>query len=408
MLEKQFFQAIFPSIEDTADTVEGSRYLITIDIGIGDAVAIGLSAVDQIVQNNPAAYGNIDILCNRLQAEIFAYDPRVKNILATDITFFPSIEPSSWLKTIFLEDEKASMVHALREQHYKGVFPSIVAPGLYLGLHAHIMLPNILKLMRNLLIQHHPADVSLRTLARQMVNRAFGKQVPDATLEDEEVLLYVGSEQVRKAVQTAAMLKEQARVDGVECRLLVVAPDSASMVTRPPTDLLTAALSTTLEECPDLAVCILPSYTDTTASENLRSSLAPHFERRVILLPASPRARLLETAAFLDQADIFVSGDTGVMHLAAATKMLKPGSDIRFRPRNTVKIITLFGGTNPDYYGYRKRTTIIGRGRKEQNAFRPGFSKEAYDTRGRNLFDHIAPREVAKVIINQERQLNRL
>ncbi|HJT56540.1 MAG TPA: glycosyltransferase family 9 protein [Ktedonobacteraceae bacterium] len=399
MLEKQPFQHIYSQLENAADTVEGSRYLITIDVGIGDAVAIGLSAIDQIIQNDPAAYGNIDVLCNKLQAEIFAYDPRVKNILTTDITFFPSLEPTSWLKTMFLEDEKAALVHLLRERHYKGVFPSIVAPGLYLGLHSHIMLPNILKLMKDFLIQHHPADVSLRTLARQMVNRSFGKQIPDAALEDEEVLLYIGSEQVHKALQTTTMVKEQASADDANSRLLVVAPDSASAVTRPPTNLLTAALSEALEERPDLIVCILPSYTDATASENLHSSLAPRFEGRVFLMPARPRATLLETAAFVDQADIFVSGDTGIMHLASATKKLKPGSSMQFRPRNVVKIITLFGGTNPGYYGYRHRATIVGRGRKEQMAFRPGFSKEAYDTRGRNLFDHIVPREVAEAII---------
>lgn len=401
MLEERPSQDIYPRLENAVDTSEGSRYLITIDVGIGDAVAIGLSAIDQIIRNDPAAYGNIDVLCNKLQSEIFAYDPRVKNILTTDITFFPSLEPSSWLKTIFLEDEKAAVVHLLRERHYKGVFPSIVAPGLYFGLHSHIMLPNILHLVKDLLIQHHPAGVSLRTLARQMVNRSFGKQIPDAALEDEEVLLYVGSEQIRKAVQMATMMKQQAGIDDEDCRLLVVAPDSASAVTRPPTDLLAAALSQALEECPDLMVCILPSYTDTAASENLYFALAPRFAGRVILLPAIPRARLLETAAFVDQADIFVSGDTGVMHLAAAMKRLKPGSDMLFHPRNAVKIITLFGGTNPDYYGYSKRTTIVGRGRKEQMAFRPGFSKEAYDTRGRNFFDHIAPREVAEAIIKQ-------
>ncbi|HLH61174.1 MAG TPA: glycosyltransferase family 9 protein [Ktedonobacteraceae bacterium] len=400
MLEKQSFQALSPQVEDRANVLEGSRYLITLDKGIGDAVAIGLSAVDQIIQNDPAAYGNVDILCNTIQAEIFAHDPRIKNIFATDITFFPSLEPSSWLKTVFLEDEKASMVHFLREQHYKGVFPSIVAPGLYLGLHSHIMLPNILRLAQNLLLRHHPADVSLRTLARQMVNRAFGKQIPDTVLADEEVLLYISAQHVRKAMQTVGLLKEQARIDGAGARLLLVAPDSASAVTRPPTDLLAAALSEALAQCPYLIVSILPGYTDKAASENLYSALSPRFEKRVFLQPATPRAGLLETAAFLDQADILVSGDTGIMHLAAATKMLKPGSELVFRPRNTVRIITLFGGTNPDYYGYGKRTTIIGRGRKEQNAFRPGFAKEGYDTHGRNLFDHIAPREVAEAIIN--------
>jgi hypothetical protein len=426
MLERQSSQDMHPQIEDAVAKQQGSRYLITLDVGIGDAVAIGLSAVDQIIRNDPAAYGNIDVLCNRLQGEIFAYDPCINNILVTDITFFPSLEPTTWLKTIFLDHERASMVHLLRERHYKAVFPSIVAPGLYLGLHSRIMLPSILKLMKDLLIQHHPVDgagpmgrrdpidrhpvrgtgnrdegVSLRTFARQMVNRSFGEKMPDAALEEEEVLLYLGPEQVHKAMQMAAMIKQEANVGNADSRLLVVAPDSATAVTRPPTDLLAAAISMALEECHNLIVCILPSYTDTAAAENLRSSLAPHFDARVFLLPTKPRATLLEMAAFLDQADIFVSGDTGVMHLAAASKRLQPGSNAQFRPRNAVKIITLFGGTNPDYYGYRHRATIVGSGRKEQKAFRPGFSKEAYNTRGRNLFDHIDPREVTEAVLKQ-------
>jgi ADP-heptose:LPS heptosyltransferase len=428
MLERQSLQDIHPQFEDAVAKQQDPRYLITLDVGIGDAVAIGLSAVDQIIRNDPAAYGNIDVLCNGLQGEIFAYDPRINNILVTDITFFPSLEPTTWLKTIFLDHERASMVHLLRERHYKAVFPSIVAPGLYLGLHSRIMLPNILKLMKDLLIQHYPVDgagpmgrgdqidrhpqpvrgtgnrdgaVSLRTFARQMVNRSFGKKIPDAALEEEEVLLYLGPEHVRKAMQTAGKIKQEANVGNADSRLLVVAPDSATDVTRPPTELLAAALSEALEEYHNLIVCILPSYTDTAAAENLRSSLSRHFDERVFLLPVKPRATLLETAAFLDQADIFVSGDTGVMHLAAASKRLKPGSNAQFRPRNTIKIITLFGGTNPDYYGYRHRATIVGSGRKEQKAFRPGFSKEAYNTRGRNLFDHIDPREVTQAILNQ-------
>lgn len=122
---------------------------------------------------------------------------------------------------------------------------------------------------------------------------------------------------------------------------------------------------------------------------------------RVFLMSAEPRASLLETTAFIDQADIFVTGDTGLMHLAASTKTLRPGEDTQYSPRNEVKIITLFGGTNPGYYGYRQRTIILGWGRKEQMAFRPGIAKEAYDPKGRDLFDHISPELLTRAIVNQ-------
>ena len=98
-------------------------------------------------------------------------------------------------------------------------------------------------------------------------------------------------------------------------------------------------------------------------------------------------------------------GDAVAIGLSAVDQIIRNDpvayGNIQFCPRNAVEIITLFGGTNPSYYGYRHRATIVGNGRTEQKAFRPGFSKEAYDTRGRDLFDHIAPREVTEAILNQ-------
>jgi hypothetical protein len=121
----------------------------------------------------------------------------------------------------------------------------------------------------------------------------------------------------------------------------------------------------------------------------------------VFTIPAKPGLTLLETAALIDQANVFVSGDTGVMHLAVATKKLKAGDGHAASPEKRVKIITLFGGTNPGFYGYPQRTVILGRGRKEQRWFRPGFSKEAYDPKGRHFFDHIAPQELSAAIMSQ-------
>ena len=53
------------------------HFLITLDCGIGDAVAVGLNAVDQIIRNDPTANGAIDVLCNQLQTEVFTYDPTI-------------------------------------------------------------------------------------------------------------------------------------------------------------------------------------------------------------------------------------------------------------------------------------------------------------------------------------------
>jgi ADP-heptose:LPS heptosyltransferase len=73
-----YLQSTASDNDEKADT---PRFLITLDRGIGDAVVIGLSVVEQIIENDPTAFGKIDVLCNKLQAQIFQYDPRINRVI---------------------------------------------------------------------------------------------------------------------------------------------------------------------------------------------------------------------------------------------------------------------------------------------------------------------------------------
>ncbi len=377
-----------------ADT---GRFLITLAAGIGDTVAVGLSAIDQIVKNDPEAYGKIDVLCNPLQSQIFEYDPRISRIIQTDTFFFAGSSITQWPRAVLLDAEGARVARFLRERRYEAVFPSMVAPGLYWALHAPMMYPNLFKLVRDLLTQRTPSDLPVHKMVRQIVNRYFGKDVPPSALSDE-IPLYVDAKHLQQAATVIEHIKKASPLCQENAQVLLVAADSNSIVTRPPTHLLAAALATVLRKYDHLLVCILPSYTDTTATENLKSALEPDFAERIFTLPAEPRSSLLETAALIDQADLFVTGDTGVMHLAVTTKRVGRGEAT---PRNAVRIIALFGGTNPDVWGYQERTTIVGRGRKEQQTFHPGFVKELYHRQGKDFFDHISPHQLAEAIASQ-------
>jgi hypothetical protein len=386
-----------PAIESKAHT---PRFLITLDRGIGDTALVGLSAVDQIIQDDPAAYGNIDILCTPLQSQIFAYDPRINRVIQTDKNFSAGPHVTEWLRGIILDTEAAQIIHYLQSRRYEAVLPSIVAPGLYLRLHSHLMYPRVFKLAKNLLLQGVPSNIPMRKFIRQMVNRYFGKDIPAAELCDE-VMLYLDTQQIQKAVMVIEQLKKGSNVVSENARVLLVATDSGSIVTRPPTHLLAPALADVLRKSRNLIVGILPSYTDTMAAKNLELALEPEFAGRVFMLPGESTFTLLETAALIDQADIFVTGDTGVMHLAAATKRVIQDQATPFAPKNSVIIIAIFGGTNPDIWGDGERTIIVGRGRREQRSFGPGYVKEMYNPGGKDLFDHISPQELAEVIISQ-------
>lgn len=393
-----------PHLQDPAVIMESKadrgRFLITLAAGIGDAVVVGLSAIDQIVENDPEAYGTIDVLCNPLQSQIFEEDPRINRIIQTDTLFFAGSSITQWPRAIILDDEARRVTHFLRERHYEAVFPSIMAPGLYWALHAHMMYPNLVELGRDLLIRRAPSDVPVYKMVRQIVNRYFRKDIPPSALSDE-IPLYVGTRHIQQAITVIERLKQASPLREARAQVLLVAADSNSQVTRPPTHLLAAALAAALRRFDRLIVFILPSYSDTTAAENLKSALGPGVAERVFTLPAEPRLSLLELAALIDQADLFVTGDTGVMHLAAATKRVRQAGAGPYAPRNSVKIVALFGGSNPDVWGYQQRTTIVGRGRKEQRTFRPGFVKELYQSKDKDFFDHISPQQLAEAITRQ-------
>jgi hypothetical protein len=244
-------------------------------------------------------------------------------------------------------------------------------------------------------------DMPISMLARQTVNAYFEHALPAPSF-DGEITLYIASERVRGAKDIVAVMKEQAGFSNSHCRLLVVAPDTASPVTRPPTDLLAASIGEVLRRESHLIVAILPSYTDADASARVARVLSQDFAERVMLMPHNEQATLLNMAAFIDQADVFLTGDTGVMHLAVATKKLaeSEASVTAIPSNNAVKIIALFGGTNPAFHGYSMRTVILGKGRKEQASFRPGIVKESYNTRGRNLFSHIHPQQVTAALLS--------
>ncbi len=375
-------------------------YLITMYKGIGDAIAFGLSAIDQIIQNVPSAGGKIDVLCNHIQAEIFEHDPRVNRLFRASESLFKRPEVTNWLQGVIPDTETSELVRFFRNRNYTAVFPGMILPGFYSRLRVPVMSPNWLELGKNLLALRVQQDVPMHKIARRMVNRYFGNKSPLHALSDE-IPLYLSSEQIQNAAEVVRDITKRSTVPHERARVLVVATDTTSVVTRPPIALLAASISQALRQCPELVVCILQGYTDASAALKLHEALKPEYDGRVFLMPAQPKAKLLDVAAFIDQADIFVTGDTGLMHLAATFKKVSEDDSTRYYPTNGVNIIALFGGTNPGLYGYRERTTILGSGRKEQVAFKPGIAKETYNPRGKNLFDHISPQQLTEAILSQ-------
>lgn len=381
---------------------ETPRLLLSMPWGVGDTISVGLSAVDQITRNDPDGRVKIEVLCNDAQTELLQHDPRIYRLIQTDRNLFPTNEEGSWKRGFFLSPATAKLATFLRDQHYAAVLPFEFAPTLYYRLHARIIFLSPRQTWDLLSVLHSRREVSMQTFIREIINNYFGRKLPEPS-GDEEIPLYICRAHVQQAMREMAWIKEQASIRCERVKVLLVSPDTSSVITRPPTGLLAEGIAGALRHNDNLVVALLPGYADRDAAPRLLRTLAPSFPGRIVELPAEPKMPLPELAAFIDQCDILVCGDTSVLHLAVATKKIRDVTcaDDECRPRNAVKIIVLYGGTHPGIYGYSERTIKLGKWRKEQHAIAPGLTKEIYDPKGKNLFDHIPPGQLTDAILSQ-------
>lgn len=392
MTERDNYFQVYHSREGR-ERITRPNILLTMPYGIGDAVYIGLSAVDQIIKNDPGA--KIDVLCNSLQYELFSYDPRIHAIIVAERTLFPTPDNFTIGKALSIDGRSKGLMRFLKEQSYDAVFPGNVAFRFAHALGSKVLYPDPLSVFSDYRTIRSFGDAPARRRIRAIINRHFGNKLPTPKV-GEPVSLYIDPQYVVNAEAEIVQIRAKAKVTGQDNYIIVVSPDTASLVTRPPTELLADGIIPVLKAHPEILVYILPSYTDEGASDRLYARLLPAFSARIQRMPSSPRPSLVFTGIVVDRADMLITGDTGVMHIAAAEKVVD-GKNTN-PPRNNTKIIAIFGGTNPGLYGYHLRTKIVGRGGKEQKKIRPGFLKEGYNPKGRNYFSHVSAGELTRAI----------
>jgi hypothetical protein len=132
-------------------------------------------------------------------------------------------------------------------------------------------------------------------------------------------------------------------------------PDSASRFTLMPIDAQAELLREIAVRAPPATAILLGAgHTAAGIGERLLASLPAAVQGAVRIVPRS--MPLDAYAALIDFADVFVSGDTGPLHLAAARRYSRSG---RHQFRNRTSVLSFFGATPPRMSGY--------------DSFRPGY-----------------------------------
>ena len=125
-------------------------------------------------------------------------------------------------------------------------------------------------------------------------------------------------------------------------------PDGASPFTMMPLASQVALLGAIVRDTSaDTTILVGAGHTAAGSGQRLVGDLQDPLRARVRIVP--PSVPLDVYAALIDLADVFITGDTGPLHLAAARRYPRSGSH---RFRNRTAVLSFFGATMPRMSGY--------------------------------------------------------
>lgn len=146
------------------------------------------------------------------------------------------------------------------------------------------------------------------------------------------------------AVQKARDLLEEKEVRR-DKPIVFLNPDTASLFTLIPFEHQALLLKRLLEM--DATVLFGTAFVYKDVEKKLLETLSAEEKKKVLWVP--PSLPIDAYAALVDFADVFISGDTGPLHIAAARKFSRTGN-VKFR--NKTFVISVFGATPARMAGY--------------------------------------------------------
>jgi Glycosyltransferase family 9 (heptosyltransferase) len=129
-------------------------------------------------------------------------------------------------------------------------------------------------------------------------------------------------------------------------RLVFLNPDGTCKYSQIPLSLQIQIIGRLLESENINAVLIGGGHSDVEVEERIIASLPGTSRRKLFVVPPQP---LPVFAAIIDACDMFVSGDGGPVHIAAAKKVPISKHDSL---RNCTAVVSIFGASDSRMYGY--------------------------------------------------------
>jgi ADP-heptose:LPS heptosyltransferase len=131
---------------------------------------------------------------------------------------------------------------------------------------------------------------------------------------------------------------------------IMVNPDAASPYSRMPFEQLVVLVG--LLARMEVSLLLGAGHTELRIGERIKAALPPGLQEKIKIIPVD--FSLEAYAALIDCCDVFISGDTGPLHIAAARKTSRTG---RYPLRNRTAVLSFFGATPARLSGYDSSQT---------------------------------------------------
>jgi ADP-heptose:LPS heptosyltransferase len=308
---------------------EFRRILVIGDLNIGDAINLqaSISALHDFFPDT-----EIDYMINRAALSLIEGNPEISTIWSV---FSGPVLPN--------QNDYESVEHIVAERHYDVIFnfcPFFKENGFFpqgQKVVNYAVLASIL--MRNEKDSRGKNHVVHQV--HQLIHTLFsGRMIPKRKAPFKGITLTLSDSAIEQARH---FLKSNNLFKGDP--LICYNPDTSSPFTRVPLGQQVSIL-TKLAQLP-YKILLGAGHTAKDIERSLVGPLSLPQRKKITIIP--PSMPLDSYAALIDFSDLFITGDTGLLHIAGAHKVARSKT---YTFRNKTAIFSIFGATPARMYGY--------------------------------------------------------
>jgi ADP-heptose:LPS heptosyltransferase len=308
-----------------------NRFLVAGDMNIGDAIIVssGAAALRKIFPN-----AEIDLVTKKSMEYLLEGNPGISNLYPIYVgTPFPTENDLFELSKLADSKEYDLIIN----------FSPMVADKIFGKKNIINFSLMAAELVKNENIEYSINNISFQTykfigdIFRDFVPNGFGNSFkgPNIYLSDDTI------EHARSFLLNHGV--------PFDYPIIMFNPETSSKFTRIPSDIQINLLKRLTDfQC---TVLLGAEHIERNIGQNLLNSLPPEKREKIILVPAV--LKLDVYTALIDLVDIYITGDTGPLHLAAARKFSRGNGNSL---RNKTAIFSVFGSTPSRIYGYDSKT----------------------------------------------------